>query len=104
MKRGGRPEEVAEAVVWLLSDQASYVTGSFIELAGGKVVAVPEGVVGQVEPASVGVTLGITTLSLTRTHSGGHRSGLLVVEGGSRYDVVIHSVADRKGRAIRRHP
>jgi NAD(P)-dependent dehydrogenase (short-subunit alcohol dehydrogenase family) len=36
MRRGGRPEEVAEAVVWLLSDQASYVTGSFIDLAGGK--------------------------------------------------------------------
>ena len=36
MRRGGRPEEVAEAVVWLLSDEASYVTGSFIDLAGGK--------------------------------------------------------------------
>ena len=36
MRRGGRPEEVAEAVVWLLSDQASYATGSFIDLAGGK--------------------------------------------------------------------
>lgn len=35
MKRGGRPEEVAEAILWLLSDQASYVTGSFIDLAGG---------------------------------------------------------------------
>jgi NAD(P)-dependent dehydrogenase (short-subunit alcohol dehydrogenase family) len=36
MKRGGNPEEVAEAIVWLLSSHASYVTGSFIELAGGK--------------------------------------------------------------------
>lgn len=36
MKRGGRPEEVAEAILWLLSDQASYVTGSFIDLAGGR--------------------------------------------------------------------
>lgn len=36
LKRGGRPAEVAEAIVWLLSDQASYVTGSFIDLAGGK--------------------------------------------------------------------
>lgn len=36
MKRGGNPEEVAEAVVWLLSGQASYVTGSFIDLAGGR--------------------------------------------------------------------
>jgi NAD(P)-dependent dehydrogenase (short-subunit alcohol dehydrogenase family) len=36
MKRGGRPEEVAEAIVWLLSEEASYVTGSFIDLAGGR--------------------------------------------------------------------
>lgn len=36
MKRGGNPEEVAEAIIWLLSDKASYCTGSFIELAGGK--------------------------------------------------------------------
>lgn len=36
MKRGGRPEEVAEAIVWLLSDASSFVTGSFIDLAGGK--------------------------------------------------------------------
>jgi NAD(P)-dependent dehydrogenase (short-subunit alcohol dehydrogenase family) len=36
MKRGGNPEEVAEAILWLRSSHASYVTGSFIELAGGK--------------------------------------------------------------------
>jgi NAD(P)-dependent dehydrogenase (short-subunit alcohol dehydrogenase family) len=36
MKRGGRPDEVAEAIVWLLSEEASYVTGSFIDLAGGR--------------------------------------------------------------------
>lgn len=36
MQRGGQPEEVAQAIVWLLSDKASYVTGSFLELAGGK--------------------------------------------------------------------
>lgn len=36
MQRGGQPEEVAEAIAWLLSEKASYVTGSFIELAGGK--------------------------------------------------------------------
>jgi NAD(P)-dependent dehydrogenase (short-subunit alcohol dehydrogenase family) len=36
MKRGGQPEEVAEAIVWLLSSKASYVTGSFIDMAGGK--------------------------------------------------------------------
>lgn len=35
MRRGGRPEEVAAAISWLLSDSASYVTGSFIDLAGG---------------------------------------------------------------------
>ena len=36
MLRGGQPEEVAQAIVWLLSAKASYVTGSFLELAGGK--------------------------------------------------------------------
>ncbi|MCE7764081.1 SDR family oxidoreductase [Pseudomonas putida] len=36
MGRGGRPEEVAEAILWLLSDKASYSTGSFIDLSGGR--------------------------------------------------------------------
>lgn len=34
--RGGKPLEVASAIAWLLSDEASYVTGSFIDIAGGK--------------------------------------------------------------------
>lgn len=36
MKRGGQPEEVAAAILWLLSDEASYATGTFIDLAGGR--------------------------------------------------------------------
>ena len=36
LKRGGRPEEVAQAVLWLLSDEASYTTGTFIDVAGGR--------------------------------------------------------------------
>ncbi|EKO3368370.1 glucose 1-dehydrogenase [Vibrio fluvialis] len=36
LKRGGIPEEVANAIAWLLSEEASYVTGSFIDLAGGR--------------------------------------------------------------------
>lgn len=36
LQRGGTPEEVANAIAWLLSDEASYVTGSFIDIAGGK--------------------------------------------------------------------
>ncbi|CAK4074792.1 SDR family oxidoreductase [Vibrio sp. 16] len=36
LKRGGTPEEVANAIAWLLSEEASYVTGSFVDLAGGR--------------------------------------------------------------------
>jgi NAD(P)-dependent dehydrogenase (short-subunit alcohol dehydrogenase family) len=36
MKRGGEPGEVASAILWLLSDEASYVTGSFIDVSGGR--------------------------------------------------------------------
>ena len=36
MGRPGRPEEIAEAVVWLLSSAASYVTGAVLEVGGGR--------------------------------------------------------------------
>ncbi len=36
MGRGGNPEEVAAAIGWLLSEEASYVTGALIDMAGGK--------------------------------------------------------------------
>ncbi|MEL6321597.1 MAG: SDR family oxidoreductase [Cyanobacteria bacterium J06626_14] len=36
MKRGGHAIEVANAILWLLSDEASYTTGSFIDITGGK--------------------------------------------------------------------
>ncbi|AYF48568.1 SDR family oxidoreductase [Pseudomonas sp. 13B_2.1_Bac1] len=36
MARGGRPDEVAEAIIWLLSDKASYATGTFLDLGGGR--------------------------------------------------------------------
>ena len=36
MKRGGQPEEVAKAILWLLSNESSYTTGSFIDLMGGR--------------------------------------------------------------------
>jgi NAD(P)-dependent dehydrogenase (short-subunit alcohol dehydrogenase family) len=36
MRRGGQPEEVAAAILWLLSNEASYSTGTFIEIAGGR--------------------------------------------------------------------
>ena len=36
MKRGGQPDEVANAILWLLSDEASYTTGAFIDVTGGK--------------------------------------------------------------------
>lgn len=34
--RYAQPEEVAEAVLWLLSDKASYVTGTMLEVSGGR--------------------------------------------------------------------
>jgi NAD(P)-dependent dehydrogenase (short-subunit alcohol dehydrogenase family) len=36
MKRGGDALEVANAILWLLSEQASYTTGSFIDVSGGR--------------------------------------------------------------------
>ena len=36
MKRGGTAEEIADAILWLLSDQSSYVTGTTIDVAGGR--------------------------------------------------------------------
>ncbi|MBA2652352.1 MAG: SDR family oxidoreductase [Tatlockia sp.] len=36
LQRGGTPEEVANVILWLLSEEASYVTGAFIDVAGGK--------------------------------------------------------------------
>jgi NAD(P)-dependent dehydrogenase (short-subunit alcohol dehydrogenase family) len=36
MQRIGTAEEVARAILWLLSTEASYVTGSFIEVSGGR--------------------------------------------------------------------
>ena len=36
MKRIGRPEEVASAVLYLLSDEASYVTGANLSVSGGR--------------------------------------------------------------------
>lgn len=36
MQRGGYPAEVAEAILWLLSDASGYTTGSFIDVSGGR--------------------------------------------------------------------
>lgn len=36
MQRGGQPEEVARAIAWLLSAEASYSTGTFIDVSGGR--------------------------------------------------------------------
>jgi NAD(P)-dependent dehydrogenase (short-subunit alcohol dehydrogenase family) len=36
LKRGGRPEEIADAIVFLASDKASFITGQIIRVNGGK--------------------------------------------------------------------
>lgn len=36
MQRAGQPDEIAEAVVWLMSDKSSYTSGAIIDIAGGR--------------------------------------------------------------------
>ena len=36
MQRSGTAVEVARAILWLLSDEASYTTGSFVDVSGGR--------------------------------------------------------------------
>jgi NAD(P)-dependent dehydrogenase (short-subunit alcohol dehydrogenase family) len=36
MQRPGTAEEVAQAILWLLSEKSSYSTGGIIEAAGGR--------------------------------------------------------------------
>lgn len=36
MKRGGEAEEIADATLWLLSEEASYITGSLLDVSGGR--------------------------------------------------------------------
>ncbi|MFN2505475.1 MAG: SDR family oxidoreductase, partial [Acidimicrobiales bacterium] len=36
MGRPGEPDEVARAILWLLSDEASYVTGALVDIGGGR--------------------------------------------------------------------
>jgi NAD(P)-dependent dehydrogenase (short-subunit alcohol dehydrogenase family) len=36
MERGGQPEEVAAAILWLLSAEASYISGTTIDVSGGR--------------------------------------------------------------------
>ena len=36
MKRKGSPEEVAHSILWLMSDEASYITGTTLDVTGGR--------------------------------------------------------------------
>jgi NAD(P)-dependent dehydrogenase (short-subunit alcohol dehydrogenase family) len=39
LKRGGKPEEIADAIVFLASAKASFITGQIIRINGGKTAA-----------------------------------------------------------------
>lgn len=36
MKRAGTADEIAQAILWLLSDEASYITGTLLDVSGGR--------------------------------------------------------------------
>ena len=36
LQRGGQPEEVAAAILWLLSEEASFITGTILDVSGGR--------------------------------------------------------------------
>lgn len=36
LARAGTADEVAEAAIWLLGDQARYVSGTFLDVSGGR--------------------------------------------------------------------
>eukprot|EP01037_Dinobryon_pediforme_P026574 gene26575-29141_t len=40
MGRGGQPEEVARAILWLASTEASFITGTFLDVTGGNVLSI----------------------------------------------------------------
>ena len=36
MKRVGQPDEVADAILWLISEEVSYITGTILDVSGGR--------------------------------------------------------------------